>query len=217
MEARRFRAVGLLRIPASVLAGFLSLGCASVPLEPLPVSATGEGISIEATSESGAYTLSFAGASADIVGGSPIAATRTAVTQASGSGPPLEIRSARSTWDLKNHTAHFEGDVVVVRGDVTMRCAALDVRYAEADRIDTVVATGGVLVETGERRASADRAELLGATGKITLTGKPRLAEGVNALVGERIILWLDDEKADCEGGASGPCTLVVEGRALGQ
>lgn len=213
--ARRIRAVGLLRIPAAVPLGVLFWGCAPSPLDSLPAVATGEGITIEATSESGGYTLAFAGASADLVGGAPIAATRTTVTHAA-SGPPLEIRASKSSWDLKNRTARFEGDVVVVRGDVTMRCAVLDVRYADADRIDTVVATGSVIVETGERRAEAERAELLAATGKITLTGKPRLAEGVNALVGERIILWLDDEKADCEGGASGPCTLVVEGRALG-
>ena len=214
--ARRFRAVGLLRIPAAVPLGLWLWACAPSPLEPLPAVATGEGITIEASSESGSYTLAFAGASADLVGGTPVAATRTTVTQAAA-GPPLEIRAAKSSWALKNRSARFEGDVVVIRGAVTMRCAALDVRYAAADRIDTVVATGSVTVETGERRAQAERAELVGATGKITLTGKPRLAEGVNALVGERIILWLDDEKADCEGGASGPCTLVVEGRALGQ
>ena len=190
--ARRIRAVGLLRIPAAVPLALLMAACAPSPLEPLPAVATGEGITVEATSASGSYSLAFAGAEADLVGGAPIAATRTSVTHAATAGPPLEIRAARSSWDLKKRTAHFEGEVVVVRGAVTMRCGALDVSYADADRIDTVVATGGVVVETGERRAQAERAELLGANGKITLTGTPRLAEGVNALVGERIILWLD-------------------------
>ena len=191
--------------------------CAAVPLEPLPLLATGEGILLSATTPTGAYSMAFAGGSADLGGGAPMVATATTVTAAPTAGEPLEIRAARSAWDLKRRTAHFEGEVVVVRGPVTMRCVSLDVRYAGSDRIDTVVASGGVVVEHGDRRASAARAELVGATGKITLTGEPRLAEGVNTLLGERIILWLDEEKADCEGGPSGPCMLVVEGRALGK
>lgn len=191
--------------------------CAAPPLEPLPLLARGEGIVVSAATPTGAYTLAFAGGSADLGSGAAMAAKGTTVTADPTVGEPLEIRAARSAWDLKNRTAHFEGEVVVVRGPVTLRCASLDVRYAGSDRVDTVVASGGVLVEHGDRRAAAARAELVGATGKITLTGEPRLAEGVNTLVGERIILWLDDEKADCEGGPSGPCTLVVEGRALGK
>jgi lipopolysaccharide export system protein LptA len=57
----------------------------------------------------------------------------------------------------------------------------------------------------------------VGRTGKITLTGRPKLSEGVNALEGERIVLWLDEERADCEGGEGGPCRLVVAAEALGR
>jgi lipopolysaccharide export system protein LptA len=193
-----------------------ALACAGPALEPLPATATATGVTVSGEAATGPYTVQLAGASGDVLGGR-VDATTTTVQKAEAGGVPLQIQASRSSWDLKARSAHFEGEVVVTRGEVTMRCAALDVRYAGADTIDTVVATGGVHVDRGERHAEAERAELVGKNGKITLTGHPRLAEGVNALVGERIVLWLDDEKADCEGGASGPCALTVEGRALGK
>jgi lipopolysaccharide export system protein LptA len=170
---------------------------------------------LEATSGETEYRVTLAGAEADVAGGGEIAATTTTVTAASAS--TLDIQAKRSTWDLKGRSARFEGGVVVTRGPVTLRCATLDVRYAGADVIDTVVATGGVTVDRGGRHASAERAELVGRTGKITLTGRPKLSEGVNALEGERIVLWLDEERADCEGGEGGPCRLVVAAEALGR
>ncbi len=219
------RGAAALRIPAAVAAvraGLLGVivafaaACSPEPQASLPTEATATGVVIHGEAASGPYSVAFAGAKGDVFAGT-VDATTTTVTKAQAGGVPLEIQAARSSWDLKARTAHFEGEVVVTRGEVTMRCAALDVRYATADTIDTVVATGTVRVDRGERHAEAERAELTGKNGKITLTGHPKLAEGVNALVGERITLWLDDEKADCEGGASGPCALTVEGRALGR
>ena len=62
-----------------------------------------------------------------------------------------------------------------------------------------------------DRRASAERAELDGATGKIVLTGAPRLAQGGRTLEGEVITIWLDDERVDCD-----RCTLSFAGDAIG-
>ena len=194
----------------------LVAGACAGASDPLPAAAEALGVEIRGSAAPDAYRVSLAGASVDLVAGAPIEATTTTVRQAAADGPALQITADRSSWDLKNHRAHFTDNVVVTRGDVILRCAALEVTYAGATTIDTVVATGGVVVERGERRAEADRAELTGRNGKIVLTGKPRLSEGVNALAGERITLWLDDEKADCEGGSGGPCTLVVAGSALG-
>lgn len=201
---------------AAALLG-LAAGCGAEPAAPLPTAALAEGVTLEATSGESEYRVALAGAEADVSGGGEIAATGTTVSAAAASAPPLDIQAKRSTWDLKGRSARFEGAVVVTRGPVTLRCDTLDVRYAGADVIDTVVATGGVTVDRGGRHASAERAELVGRTGKITLTGRPKLSEGVNALEGERIVLWLDEERADCEGGAGGPCRLVVAADALGR
>jgi lipopolysaccharide export system protein LptA len=179
--------------------------------------------------------IAFATVTGDPFAGQTLTATTTSVSREAAGKPPLQVSAARSSWDLKARTARFEGEVVVTRGDVTMRCAALDVSYADTDTIDRVVATGGVRVDRGPRHAEAERAELVGSTGQITLTGSPRLAEGASELVGARIVLWLDDERATCEGGAGaeangvgvssagvngigvGGCRLVVAGSALGK
>lgn len=140
-------------------------------------------------------------------------AAETAAVKDEG-GTPLEISSARSTWDLRAKTARFEEQVVLTRGDVTLTCTRLDVSYV-GDRIERVLATGDVRVIRGEREARAENAELLGKNGQITLTGHPTLREGPNTLVGVRIRLFLDDETATCEGGDGGPCRLTVAASAL--
>jgi lipopolysaccharide export system protein LptA len=149
------------------------------------------------------------------LGAGPAQAGEVAVVKEESGRPPLEITATRSDWDLHARTAHFEGDVNVRRGDVDLRCATLDVRYADADRIESVRASGSVEVRRGARTATAAQADLVGATGRLTLTGSPRLSEGPNTLVGRSIVLWLDDERATCEGAGGEPCRLVVDGSAL--
>jgi len=190
----------------------LLLGCAP-DLPPLTERAEARELRVESTD--GAYVVALSQASAP-VSGDVATASSTEVTRREEGKPPLAIRSSASTWDLKNKRARFEGQVVVTRGDVTMRCDELDVTYSSGDAVDTVVATGHVEVDKGTRTARAAAAELVGATGRITLTGSPRLSDGPNELVGDTIVLWLDDERATCAGTAGAPCTLVVAGWAVG-
>jgi lipopolysaccharide export system protein LptA len=187
----------------------LAAGCADPPSAgPLPPEATAHDVVIESDGlGAAAAVLRF--------GASKAEAEEVAVVQAPSDEPPLDITALKSSWDLKARTAHFEGNVVVTRAEVKIHCAALDVRYADANRIATVVASGGVTVNRDGRTARADTAELDGPTGRITLTGNPRLSEGPNTLVGTRIELWLDDERATCEGAGDAPCALTVAGSAL--
>lgn len=129
--------------------------------------------------------------------------------------PPVDVRARRSEWDLRARVARFEGEVVLVRGEFELRAERLVVRYRDADRIEAAVAEGAVTVTRLGRVARAARAELRAEGGVVTLTGQPSLAEGPNRLEGERITLYLDDERATCEGGGDSPCRLVVEGSAL--
>ncbi len=175
---------------------------------PLPTAAVATGV--EAVGDG------WSAAAATLRLGAGVAeASEPALVRSSDGKPPLEITAERSEWDLAARTARFSGAVQVRRGGVQMRCDTLDVRYADAERVDRVLAAGNVRVTQGAREASAASAELVGATGQITLAGAPRLAEGPNTLVGSRIVLWLDDERASCEGAGGEPCRLVVEGSAL--
>jgi lipopolysaccharide transport protein LptA len=124
--------------------------------------------------------------------------------------PPLIITSRDAVWDFPKRSARFEGDVVAIRGDVTLRCAALEIGFMRPDRIQHAVAEGGVEVVQGDRIATSERAELTAADGMLVMTGEPAITDAGNRLSGDRITLWLDKERVECQG-----CTLVVDGAAI--
>jgi lipopolysaccharide export system protein LptA len=175
-------------------------------LAELPAAAEARGVQVEA----GAWSAS-AGAVTLAAG---LAQAREVQTLRTGD-VPLEIRAAESDWDLRAKSARFRGDVAVVRGPVTLTCTTLSVQYGGKDEIDHILAEGAVEVRRDGRVATAARADLDGKSGRIALTGQPTLVDGPNRLAGEKITLYLDDEKVHCEGGAGRPCHLVVEGSAL--
>jgi lipopolysaccharide export system protein LptA len=114
-------------------------------------------------------------------------------------GPaPLIIASHRSTWSLRDGTMVFEGEVVATRGDVELACDRLEVQYRD-DRVDRAVATGEVRVLRGKQEARGSRALLTTTDGRVTLEGDPVLRDGARHLRGERIVLFLDDERVECE------------------
>jgi lipopolysaccharide export system protein LptA len=196
-----------------VLAALALLGCApSEPRPALPTAATFESVDIAGTEGSTTWAVAAARA---VLEGQVAHASETAVVHAEGGKTPMEIRADRSTWKLDARVVIFSGNVAVTRGPVMLRCAQLEVRYADPSRVESVVASGGVVVERGQRHASAREAELVGGTGEVRLTGDPRLQEGPNTLVGSTITLWLDDERADCTGADGAPCRLTVDGSAL--
>jgi lipopolysaccharide export system protein LptA len=124
--------------------------------------------------------------------------------------PPLIITSRDAVWSFPERSARFQGGVVATRADVTLRCDSLQVGFLRPDRIEHAVAEGSVVVTQGERTASGSRAELTAADGMLVLTGQPVITDAGNRLTGERITLWLDQERVECQG-----CTLVIDGAAI--
>jgi len=82
-------------------------------------------------------------------------------------------------WDKENR-AHLEKDVTVQSTDQKIRSAAMDLYFARAgggsaasgaQQISRAVGTGGVTVEQGRRRATAERGEYTAADGKFVMSG----------------------------------------------
>ncbi len=132
------------------------------------------------------------------------------VSARSAGAPPLAINAPTSDWDLKGRVARFTGGVTATRADVTLTCQTLTVSFASADRVRQATCEGAVTVTQGARRAEGSRAELDADSGEIVLTGEPVISEGSNRMRGERITLWLDDERVRCE-----QCSLIVDGEAV--
>lgn len=130
------------------------------------------------------------------------------------SAVPLVIVAATFEWDMKTQTTTFRDDVKVTRGPVTLTADALEVKYKDKDHIDVLTARGHVVVTRGPRVARAETATMTAGNGRVVLTGSPTLAEGVNALAGERIEVYLDEERATCSGGSQ-PCRLTIVGGGM--
>lgn len=126
--------------------------------------------------------------------------------------PGLAIEAQRSSWSFATRQATFDGDVVAIRGETTLTCSHLSVTLGSGEQIERAVADGGVVVQQADRRATADRAVLVGASGQVVLTGGPPvLSDPLRRLAGERIVLWLDDERVECDS-----CKLILQGDAIG-
>lgn len=85
--------------------------------------------------------------------------------------------------------AVFTGNVVVIRPDMTLRCARLEGDFGKA--LNRMVATGGVVIvhksPDGDVVAKGPRAEYSPTQGGIVMTGGVTLTQGGHTLVGDRL------------------------------
>ena len=95
--------------------------------------------------------------------------------------------AATLTYDDKESRAHLEQNVVVQSAEQKMRGPVLDLYFTRASsptlagggassqggaqQISRAVGTGGVIVEQGDRKATAERGEYTAANGKFVMTG----------------------------------------------
>ena len=123
-----------------------------------------------------------------------------------GLEPEMKIDSDRSEWNLKERTVVFEGNVRVTRGAVNLQCQTLNVSLGESSAIESAIAGGHVYVQQGARKASSEEAALDAKSGQLILTGNPVVEEDGRSMRGQRIILWLDDDRMTCD-----DCTVVLD------
>lgn len=118
----------------------------------------------------------------------------------------MSVKSETVEWDLSAGIAQFRGAVEAKRGDVLLTSTQLEVTLGEDQQIATAVATKSVRIISGERTATSERAELDVARGHLILTEAPQVESPKGTFVGDRLILWLDDDKVQCEGN----CQLLI-------
>ncbi len=126
-------------------------------------------------------------------------------TGAFDSGQPVEISADALSVDQASGEAVFDGNVLVVQGDVRMSAGKVVIVYAtdgsgSANGIARLLASGGVTFVTATDAAEADTAEYSIDDGIVTLDGNVLLNQGQTAISGERLVVDLSSGSGRMEG-----------------
>jgi lipopolysaccharide export system protein LptA len=131
--------------------------------------------------------------------------------------------SGTLSYSDREGRAHLEQNVVVQSAEQRMRAPSLDLYFtrgipatpsgakgansaAGAQQISRAVGSGGVIVEQGGRKASADHGEYIAAAGKFVMSGgNPTLYDGsAGTTTGRQLTFYLADDTiiVDSENGS---------------
>ncbi len=126
-------------------------------------------------------------------------------TAAFDTGQPVEVSADSLSVDQRTGQAVFDGNVLVVQGDVRMSAGRILVVYAQdangnASGIDRLEADGGVTFVTATDAAEAQQAVYSVGDGMVTLSGEVLLTQGQNAISGERLVIDLSSGTGRMEG-----------------
>lgn len=150
-------------------------------------------------------------------GGAPFGA----LSERAQSGP-ITIKSDSLELDYREATLTYVGNVHVTQGDMVLTSDILAITFHQgalagvsptgekqepgrrvSDRIREIVADGNVRIEQEQRVATGKRAVFDHAQQTIVLSDNAVLEEGPNQVSGERIVVYLDEQRSVIESGSN--------------
>jgi lipopolysaccharide export system protein LptA len=130
------------------------------------------------------------------------AAPATPFTLEKGKREPIVVTANRMEADQLGELVTFSGAVTLKKEDVTLHADTLRVFYDPRNRgVREIRARGKVRVVQEGRVALADKAVYFSKEEKIVLTGDARVIENDNQVGGERITLFIRENRSFVEGG----------------
>lgn len=132
-------------------------------------------------------------------------------------GEPTMITSKTMIAKNKEGKAIFEGDVVLRQGDLTVRSDTMIIFFKQhpargqseqaADsmsdqRIELIEASGRVIIEKGEGKATCRHALYYKDQEKVVLTGSPVAWQKGTRVSGPRMTMYLRENRSVVEGGS---------------
>jgi len=141
-------------------------------------------------------------------------------TRKSGQGQ-MVIHSNTLEADDKKGTVIFAGDVEAKRDDFTVYCNRMVVYYEKspgkkdgeefATRVEKIVATENVKIVRAEGGiATGEKAVYYQQDEKLVLTGKPVIKQKNNSVEGDRITLFLKEDRSVVEGSSDKKVRAVI-------
>ncbi|MHA7887548.1 LptA/OstA family protein [Roseicyclus sp.] len=101
---------------------------------------------------------------------------------------PVEVTADSLSIDQGNGRAVFEGNVLIVQGDLRMAAGRVEVVYADTgsgNAVQEVLASGGVLVARGEDAAEGAQARYDIGAALLTMSGDVMVTQGPTAIAGD--------------------------------
>jgi lipopolysaccharide export system protein LptA len=116
---------------------------------------------------------------------------------------PISVSSDVMEFDYRARVLTYKGSVVVTQGDMKLESNTLTVALDEQPdgRIKEVVADGQVRLSKGTRWATGGHAVFDQARNTVVLSDNAEVHDGPNRVSGERVVVYLNDERSVVEGG----------------
>ena len=116
---------------------------------------------------------------------------------------PVTIQAKQLEFDYRSRVLTYRGTVTVTQADVTLTSDLLRVKLdpRAADPVREIVAEGAVRIAKGDRQASGGRAVFDQVARTVTLSDNAVLRDGPNEVAGERVVVYLDEERSVVDGG----------------
>ena len=118
------------------------------------------------------------------------------------SGETTTIFSDRLIYNEDSGLAEIEGNVRIRDHRAGMNCEKVLLYLKENNKIDWIEALFGVIIQSDDRKAIAERALYYADEGKFMLEGDPKVLTGGHVMTGDRISFWHETKRMVCEPNA---------------
>lgn len=116
------------------------------------------------------------------------------------SNDPIEIAAESMSVNNETGAAQLIGDVVVIQGDLRMQAPRIEILYTQEGGVQSMVATGGVLLVTSEEEVEAQSANYNVDAETMLLSGDVLMVQGRSAISADSMDIDLDKEIAVLSG-----------------
>jgi lipopolysaccharide export system protein LptA len=117
-------------------------------------------------------------------------------------GFEMLIRSDRMVYDEEQGRVELVGNVRMRDPRAAMNCGRINLYLKDGEELDWLEALTGVIIQTQDRKALAERATYHASDGRFTLDGDPKVKLGLNVMTGDRITFWHETQRMVCEPNA---------------
>ncbi|MEK6539701.1 MAG: lipopolysaccharide transport periplasmic protein LptA [Deltaproteobacteria bacterium] len=129
---------------------------------------------------------------------------------AANTDQPITITSNNMEARKKENLVIFRGDVVAQQKDYTLYSRELHVYYADGQEIKEMIATGDVRIVQSDKVATGEKAVYTKVNRAVVLTGNPQVEQDCDVVKGEKIIMYLDEDKSVVEGSGDNRVKVIM-------